>query len=59
MTPRRGFSYSTVQNAALKMRMGVKPEYDFSDKFSMEDIDRLWRKASMKVFNSRKKSRIP
>ena len=53
MTPRRGFSYSTVQNAALKMRMGVKPEYDFSDKFSIEDIDRLWRKASMKVFRGK------
>ena len=44
------FTISTVNNAALKMRMGIKPEYHVSDKLSDKDIEQAWRKASMKVF---------
>ena len=55
MTPRRGFSYSTVQNVALKMRMGIKTDCHISDNLSDEDISRAWRKAAIKVFGDKSK----
>ncbi len=59
MTPQRGFSYRTVQNAALKMRTGIKSDCHISDNLSDEDISRAWRKASMKVFGDSKQFRMP
>lgn len=55
MFTRRGFTYSAVQDAALKMRMGIKPVCHVSDKLSDEDIDRAWREASMQVFGGKPK----
>ena len=53
MLRQRGFSYSAVQDGALKLRMGIKPTCHVSDKLSDEDIDRAWRRASIKVFGDK------
>ena len=53
MLTQRGFSYSAIQDGALKLRMGIKPKCHVSDKLSDEDIDRAWRKASIKVFGDK------
>lgn len=50
MFPRQNVSYSTVDKALSRMRQGIKPTYDFSKKFSMDDISQAWRRASIKVF---------
>lgn len=49
----RGFSYGAVQDAALKMKMGIRPVCRISDRLSDEDIKQAWRKASMKVFGDK------
>lgn len=56
MFRQRGFSYSAVQDGALKLRMGIKPTCHVSDKLSDEDIDRAWRRASIKVFGDKSKN---
>ena len=54
MFVRRGFSDKAVQEAALNMRLGVKPLYRVSDKLSDADIERAWREAAIKVFGRSK-----
>lgn len=55
MLMRRGFSYRAVQDAALKMKMGIRPLCCISDRLSDEDIEQAWRKASMRVFGNKSK----
>ena len=56
MLRQRGFSYSAVQDGALKLRLGIKPKCHVSDKLSDEDIDRARREASIKVFGDKAKN---
>ena len=49
----QGFSDNAVRNAALMMRMGIKPTCHVSDKLSDEDIKRAWREASIRVFGDK------
>lgn len=50
MKGHKGFSLEAVRKAALDMRLGIKPKYCVSDKFSTEDIEQALRTAAEHVF---------